>query len=854
MRAKHLIRDTASAIVLIGLSAGGSAYAQDQVEDIAVGELIVTAQKREQRLQDVPIVVTVATAQLIEDAGIKDIRDLSILAPGLTVTSTSSEASVTARIRGIGTVGDNPGLESSVGIVIDGVYRPRNGVGFGDLGDVSRIEILKGPQGTLFGKNTSAGVINVVTKEPSFNKGGDFEFTMGDYHTLGGSMNLTGPIIADKLAGSFFAASRIRDGFMDVQTLGSGAKPYSNDQEYFTTRAQLLALPNDRLSARIIVDYTHRDEHCCAATQLFVGASPTGRGAIVNVVKPGGIDLTSTPFDRLAYSNRDFIQKIEDMGLSGEATYDINDNIQLTSVSAWRSNELRNGSDADYTAADLIYIPGDGSNNTRFKQLSQELRLAGEHGRLNWLVGIFAAKEDLDNQAVLNYGTDFYAFLDQRVLGNFPASTFGLPAGSIHRPGIARIDKHSQQDKTFAVFTNNDYKVTDRLTATLGLRYTRDEKSLASQYTTFSESCQKAESAPAGASPALAAVVGGLCVPFMNADFDALGVNYQTNNEEKFSGTAKLAYRWHDQFMTYVSGSRGYKAGGFNLDRESVQCAANGTAVNAQTNSACPVAGGLIATGRPGASWVADPDTSFSPETVDSYELGTKTQWLDNTLVVNVSLFHQKFTDFQLNTFAGTQFVVVTLPEVTSKGIDMDFLWSSPIEGLRFQGGGTIADTIIGRYTGTDFKNYSDFLPVAHMQDRRLSFAPKYTASLAATYETPILDNKLIFRSNVSAKYNSAYNTGSDLNSAKVQKEFTVVNARIGIGLPDDSVRIELWSQNLFDQDYLQVGFNGTFQVPSTAPAFIGQDPGIINNPSSVFDAFLGAPRTVGLTLRAKLR
>jgi iron complex outermembrane receptor protein len=130
-------------------------------------EIIVTAQKREQNLQDVPIVVTAVSAQLLQDTGVKDIKDLTILTPGLIVTSTTSEAVTTARIRGIGTVGDNPGLESSVGVVIDGVYRPRNGVGFGDLGELDRIEVLKGPQGTLFGKNTSAGVINIPRSSPT---------------------------------------------------------------------------------------------------------------------------------------------------------------------------------------------------------------------------------------------------------------------------------------------------------------------------------------------------------------------------------------------------------------------------------------------------------------------------------------------------------------------------------------------------------------------------------------------------------------------------------------------------------------------------------------------------------------
>src|SRR5688572_506335 len=180
----------------------------------SIETIVITAQKREQSLQDVPIVVTAVSEQLLQDTGVRDIKDLTLLTPGLIVTSTSNESSTTARIRGIGTVGDNPGLESSVGVVIDGVYRPRNGVSFGDLGEMDRIEVLKGPQGTLFGKNTSAGVINIVTKRPTFDFGSNIELTAGDYGALEGSASLNGPIAGDVVAGRIFAAYRERDGYL----------------------------------------------------------------------------------------------------------------------------------------------------------------------------------------------------------------------------------------------------------------------------------------------------------------------------------------------------------------------------------------------------------------------------------------------------------------------------------------------------------------------------------------------------------------------------------------------------------------------------------------------------------------
>ncbi|WP_179297682.1 TonB-dependent receptor plug domain-containing protein, partial [Klebsiella pneumoniae] len=173
--------------------------------------------------------------EALENAGVRDIKDLQILTPGLTVTSTSNEASTTARIRGVGTVGDNPGLESSVGVVIDGVYRPRNGVSFGDLGELQRIEVLKGPQGTLFGKNTSAGVTMIITEAPRFAPGFGGELTAGNSGARGVAASVTGPGAGDTLAGRLYVAKRERDGFYDVVTgKGPRAEREDNDQNFWT--------------------------------------------------------------------------------------------------------------------------------------------------------------------------------------------------------------------------------------------------------------------------------------------------------------------------------------------------------------------------------------------------------------------------------------------------------------------------------------------------------------------------------------------------------------------------------------------------------------------------------------------
>jgi len=171
----------------LALAAHAPVVAQDTdtTAGRSVDRIIVTAQKREQSVQDIPVSVAAYDAETLEQAGVHDIRDLIALTPSLMVTATSSENDTTARIRGIGTVGNNPGLESSVGIFIDGVYRNRNGVAFGDLGEIERIEVLRGPQGTLFGKNTSAGLLNIITRRPDYEFGYGGELTAGNYGAIG---------------------------------------------------------------------------------------------------------------------------------------------------------------------------------------------------------------------------------------------------------------------------------------------------------------------------------------------------------------------------------------------------------------------------------------------------------------------------------------------------------------------------------------------------------------------------------------------------------------------------------------------------------------------------------------------
>jgi outer membrane receptor protein involved in Fe transport len=780
----------------------------------AIPQVIVTAQKREQDLQDVPITVTAVGSQLLRDTGVRDIKDLTLLTPGLIVTSTSNEASTTARIRGIGTVGDNAGLESSVGVVIDGVYRPRNGVGFGDLGELERVEVLKGPQGTLFGKNTSAGVINIITQRPQFQFGSNLELTAGNLGELDGAASITGPLVGDKLAGRLYVVKRTRDGLYDVNT---GGGPRSDDEDadrdVLAVRGQLLLRQSENFEARLIADYARREENCCAATQINVGGSAPLIDALAT---DSGVANPADPFARRAFADRSTEQSIRDKGVALDFNWDLPVGT-LTSISAWRDWDNLNGQDSDYSTADILYRPPGGPFSNKFKQLSQELRLAGETGRVNWLIGAFYAAEDLDSSLDLRYGTDFETYYSLALsAGRAPTlvnALTGRPVGTAYPAGAGYRDTFNQDSDTFALFTNDDIAITDKLDLTLGLRYTNEQKDLDSFYTNSDGgagcAASRARFAAVAATLPAAAVPSYYafgCATFADPIYNNLATS-QSIDESKWSGTVKLAYRFTPNLMSYVSFARGYKASGYNLDRERT-----------------PI---VPAPGAPPGPplFTADTDTSFRPEVVDSYELGVKTSTPGRSLLLNTSLFYQKFEDFQLNTFTGISFVVVSIPEVTSKGVDLDFVWAPPVEHLAFNGGLTYAETTYGNFT-------PPFAALFRLPNNQMSFAPRWSGSLSATYEQPI-GGSLLWRANAGAKHTSRYNTGSDLNPAKLQGAVTLVNARLGIGSQNKRWMLEAWAQNLTNQEYYQVVFDATLQT-------------------GTLDAYLGAPRTYGLTLRAQ--
>ncbi|HEV7356402.1 MAG TPA: TonB-dependent receptor [Steroidobacteraceae bacterium] len=842
-----------------GAFAGAHALAADASNAPVLDEIIVTAEKRSQNLQDVPISVVAISAQQIKDGGITDIRNLAILTPGLTVTSEGNEAITTARIRGIGTVGDNPGLESSVGVNIDGVYRPRNGVAFGDLGEIEQIEVLYGPQGELFGKNNDAGVINVTTKRPSNTFGAMAEVTGGNFNDREFRTSVTGPL-SDIMAGRLYVGYQQNSGFLQVVNgVGPSEQNNTNDRKAYNARGQLLITPSDTVDFLLIADYAKRNESCCSAVVQYpgpfqglvnafasipaLGGRPGGLGDSPLIGQPGVVRL---PSSYVAYDNQIITQHVRDMGISGELNWNLGFG-KLTSITAWRDNTVAGGNDVDYTGIDLLTYPDNGSaNSTDFKQFSEELRLAGQAGSLNWLVGGFFNNEILTTRTLAAIGNQFETyisavassaigqtagplpfnpFLVSQLTGNAPGATFG---------GTGYNDDYQQTARSFALFTNETYNITQGLDLTVGLRGTEEKKSATASFNGIGggPGCAALlpQNAPGlytpptpgqppgppngiGGTNAQAFLLGYGCFSGLNPLINGHGFD-QSNTENNLSGTVKLSYRFNEEAMVYASAANGYKAGGYNLSRVTLP----------QTGP----------TGTNPLGLEPNFDTHFPRETVVSGEVGIKTTLFDKTLRLNAAVFYQKYTDFQLNTFTGIQFVVTSLDKVVSKGVDVDFAWATPISGLTIAGGVTQDLTNIDNFGNA----LSDFCGgpgngCTARDNNRLSFAPLWSAALSASYLIPF--GTLGLRTSVEEKYNSSYNTGSDLDPRKIQEGFGLLNARIGFGALDESWSIEAWGANLADKYYYAVAFDSPFQFETIS-------------------SYLGAPRTFGLTARVKFK
>ena len=387
-----------------------------QDESAGAPEIIVTATRRSQFLSDVPIAVSAVSGEALEKSGGTDIRQLNQLAPSLLVSSATNESNGAARIRGVGTVGENPGLESSVAVFVDGVYRSRTGVGLTDLGPLEGIEVLRGPQGTLFGRNASAGLLSITTAKPKFEFGGQGEISYGNFNAFRVVGSLTGPILGDKAAFRIDALYNKRDGFLTDTVSGRAI----NNRDRFLIRGQLLLKPNDDLSIRLIGDYNQKDEECCGASILAplqnlsrdasgnVVSSPNTIAALVRGL--GGIYNLPTGSAKYAYQTAitpgaSYDQATRDWGLSAEINWDLGGGT-LTSITAYREFKNKSAQDADFNRIDLLRRD---DQTRKFQTFSQELRYQGTAliDRLAFPDAADYPPETLRTDDNLGYGDEF---------------------------------------------------------------------------------------------------------------------------------------------------------------------------------------------------------------------------------------------------------------------------------------------------------------------------------------------------------------------------------------------------------------------------------------------------------------
>ncbi|CAN5208776.1 TonB-dependent receptor [soil metagenome] len=827
---------------LLALVVAGPALAQDQTPPPAnsaatVEEIIVTATKREQTLQDVPISVSVTGQKTIERAQIRDLIDLQSVVPSLKVTQLNAASQTNFIIRGFGNGNGNDGIESSVGVFIDGVYRSRSAAALDDLPEIERIEVLRGPQSTLFGKNVSAGAISIVTKQPQFDFGGKAEATLGNYDARQLKGTITGPL-SDTLAVRLSGSLNKRDGYATNLTTGNAV----NDRDRWSIRGDVLWVPTDQTTVRIIADYNKITEICCAVTSIYNGPATQfiGAPAPFGLGKP--VSDPNKIFDRNVVFNTDPTNRLTGKGISGQVDQDLGF-AKLTSITAYREQTAASYQDVDFTGADLAN-KDDGNN---IKTFTQELRLASNSdGPLNWLIGGFYQDEKLETGRTINYGTDIRAYAEG-LSGQVPAALLAaLPAtlrpaltgrSNLYaleflqslvtpsvRPGLTYFqagqgidDDYAMKQRSYSLFGQVDYKITDKLTVTGGLSYLNDRKRVVSDVVLRDPfSALNLQSVPQftalGLPGNLYGALGSLQFYYGNTTNHA-PVNFPNATESGELKGNKVTYAVRAAYdfgwvNAYVSYSTGWKAGAYNLSSDSRPPNANGV-------------------GRTAA-----------PEDVSVYEAGLKANFQGG--YVNLAVFDQSIKGFQSNAYTGIGYSLVNAGEESVKGFEVDSAWR-PTDWLSLTGAVTYLDPKYDSFTGAACVNYDTArCPVNPLTGLRPNFRdltgdrpagiPKWSLSTSATFSRDLSDNLSGY---LRVEYD--YTSDTQLTETTPPNLSTWgqnnVNASLGLTNRAHQLEVMLWARNLTKDDSLI----GTF--PTVAQD--GSYSGYVNN-----------PRTYGVTVR----
>lgn len=845
---------------MAAMGAVAPAHAQE-VSD----EIVVTATGRAAAIQDVPLAVQAIPNEQLEQAGVQNIADLNQLAPTIRIGSGQSTTSGTLiAVRGISTGSDNPGFEGAVGVFIDGVYRARAGAALGDLPDVERIEVLRGPQGTLFGKNTSAGALSVVTAGPSheFSAWGELEGAErgGARSSFGATTGLT-----DNLAVRFDGALRGQDGYIDDVTSGRDI----NDTSRWNARAQALWDISPDASLRVIADGGRVRENCCGAVNLQSG---TTVGPLTDQYFGTGVLLDVSPEDRqmTVSPNRGYAENADDFGISGQLDWSIGD-MQLTSITAYRNWTSSRDQDIDFSSIDRAYRDG---LRIAINSASEEVRLQGERGRLNWLVGAFVSQENLSTTDTIRFGDDarYFAnaassYITQQAVGlalrlydtrestDIGALCLLQVGGGSCLPDInsgdgQQADFWRVETETASLFTHNEISLTDQLILTLGARFNHETKDMNSLLASQNDGCHSLQGdagyvdnhaaalalASNPATQAASVLFSIACNPVTNTL--ANGAWSDSSEENEWSGTASLAYHVNEDLMVYGGYSRGYKAGGFNLDRSGFFGPEDRPAYAVAGDPIYDSGGNVVGT----YGELSVDSLRFNPEFTDAYELGLKSTVLGGTTYFNANVFYELIHDYQSNSFSGFNFFTLNVPELISRGVELE-VNSSPTDNLTLIGG------IV--YNEAFYDSDATYGSQTIASGTVLSQAPEWTVTGSVNYRIPVGSHYInLFGT---GRYTSDYTTQTlSRNPITDNDAFAIFDARVSFGPEDERWSIEAFVKNITDEYYNVGGFGAPERTLPDSVFASSADPHQAALEASNYLVYPNTPRTFGVTIRAR--
>jgi len=733
----------------------------------SIEEIVVTAQKREQNIQDVPISMTALTSDFILDAGLTRFDALGQFAPNLSINSVGDTRGTAIRIRGIGSDQTNAGIDSSVGVFIDGIYQGRTGLAAtSDLVDIERIEVLRGPQGTLYGKNTAAGAINVWSKKPSLEGyEGLVEASYGNYNLreLRGSINA--PLVEDLVAARLTGYIGRRDYFDEV--VGGGGR---NDSDRNGARLRTLLTPTDDFELIVSADYATSQSACCAFDivtfdgppnlDVTFGTYPPPPGFVIgSLAESTGRPLPKAdPFDRVLDANEATTDDTQSWGVSIEGNYDLAEHT-VKLLAAHRRFKSISLLDGDFSSYDAVFL----STDEKFKQWSTELQLISPTGeRLEYVLGLYFYYSKDDTKGKLGIGPEWIAA--SPILG----PPIGL--GADENGDAFNKDTNAHETWSYAFFGQSTYDITDSWSATIGLRGTYERKKrVGSQIATF-----EADAGPFGPPRYYDQHFGVF-------DASPLGV---------------LEFHPTDDAMLFGKIAQGFKSGGYNQQRTT--------------------GGG---------------NTKFDDEKATDFEVGARTSWFDRMLNANATFFYTLYDDFQAQAFDGSGFIVDNAGSLTSYGVEADVFavpheaWQiggsigwNVAEYDDFDNAACTAEQSFTARLNTPGGNLAPVPCDQDLSGKRLDNAPRWTANLFTQIEYPLwglrlLGGPLIGRFRTDYSYRDFIYLQQDLDANLTQGPVHLLNFLVAVGPEDGPWEISMWVRNAIDFRYLVAGVD----VPITS-------------------------------------